>query len=313
MDTLLIVDGNAIIHRAYHALPAFKTKDGVPTNALYGFASMLHNTILEYRPNYVVVCFDTQAKTFRDEVFEDYRAHRPKTDDDLIKQFPMVREYLNAADIPYFELDGYEADDLIATLVDQFKKEKNLLSIILTGDKDIFQLANDRVLIATPQNGNKKPKLYDHDGVIKKFDLPPDKVADLKALTGDPSDNYKGVAGVGPKTAVKLIKEFGSVEDIYKHIDDVDNVKLRERLIKDKDNALLCKDLAVLKHDVPITAELEKLFFSSYNDSLKEFFDDYQFRSLKKRFFEDQVPETRVPEIKKEKKPVETKSQLNLF
>jgi len=278
MDKLLIIDGNALIHRAYHALPSFKTMDGIPTNAVYGFASMLHRTIEDFQPSHVLVCFDTAAKTFRDELYKEYRAHRPEADNDLILQFPMVREFLNAAVIPYIEKDGFEADDLIASVCKKFST--NIHCLVLTGDKDIFQLVDDRVIVTTPLNGDKNLKIYDHDEVVKKFGVDPNQIPDFKALAGDPSDNYKGVAGVGPKTATELIQRFGSVEELYKKIEQIENPSLKQKLIDGKESALMSKELAVLKKDIEISVSIEDTQFKGYNDSLGDFFEKYSFRSL---------------------------------
>ncbi len=311
MDTLLIVDGNAIIHRAYHALPAFKTKDGVPTNALYGFVTMLHTAISEFKATHVIICFDTAAKTFRDELFPEYRSHRPKVEEDLIKQFPMVREYLLAAGIHYVELDGFEADDLIATIATELK-ENNIVKLIFTGDKDILQLVDTKhhTLVISPQNGGAKPLVYDDKAVQKRFNIEPQYIADFKALAGDPSDNYKGVAGIGQKTAANLINQFGTVEELYAHIDDVENESVKKKLIDGKDDALMSKKLALLKHDINIEIDLENFRFNSYNEKLKEFFDEYQFRSIKQRLFADPFQQKKEPE---KNKPEKDKNQLGLF
>lgn len=211
MNRLLIVDGNALLHRAYHALPDFKSLEGKPTNAIYGFASVIHKVRQDILPTHVVVCFDTAAPTFRDELFADYRSHRPETDKELIHQFPMARDFLKAAGITYFEQDGFEADDIIATITKK-ARQHNLQVVILTGDKDIFQLVGPGVSVLTPAIGFAKGKLFDREEVIEKFGVPPEKIADFKALVGDPSDNYKGVKGIGPKSAVNLIETFGTIE-----------------------------------------------------------------------------------------------------
>ena len=311
MDTLLIVDGHAIIHRAYHALPAFKTKGGVPTNALYGFVTMLDTAIKDFNATHVVVCLDSPEKTFRDDMFPEYRSHRPKVDEDLIKQFPMVRDFLRAAHITQIEKGGFEADDLIATIVHN-EKDKDLIKLILTGDKDILQLVDSQkhILVATPQNGNKKPLIYDDEAVTKRFNVGPKNIADFKALAGDSSDNYKGVAGIGPKTAAQLINQFGTLEEIYEHVDDIQNPTIREKLVADKENATLSKKLALLDLNVPIDIQLENLAFTSYNEELKNFFEEYQFNSLKRRFFNESAKP--IQRLVKNKK-AQPKNQLGLF
>lgn len=308
---LLIIDGNALMHRAYHALPDFKAKNGIPTNAVYGFATVLHKTIQDLQPSHVVVCFDTAAPTFRDEMFEEYRSHRPDTDKELIKQFPMVRDFLKAADIDFYEKDGVEADDLIAVIAKKAEK-RDLVSVILTGDKDIFQLVNDKITVLTPAIGYSKGKLYDRDGVIEKFGVPPEQIPDFKALVGDPSDNYKGVKGIGPKTAVGLIKKFGSIEEIYEHLDEIDNARTRELLEKEKEHAMLSKKLAVLLEDVDeVDVDIDATKFSHYNESLRDFFEEYQFRTLDQRFFGNGSPIHEKHDPKPTKKDPD--DQLGLF
>jgi len=305
MKTLLIIDGHALIHRAYHALPDFMSKDKTPTNALYGFASVLHKVISDIKPLYVVVCFDTPAPTFRDKLFEKYRAQRPETDEELKIQFPLVRDFLNAAGIDHVEKEGFEADDIIAAITHKAHK-KNIRTIMLTGDKDIFQLINESVFILTPQVGQaKNGKLYDRNAVIQKFGIPPERIADYKALVGDPSDNYKGVTGIGPKSAVQLLKTFDTVENLYKHIDEVENETIKQKLIQGEQDAILAKKLAVLEFDVGINFDIDRMEFNNYNEELKSFFDTYSFKSLKGRFFKDES------EVKKEKR--KSKDQLALF
>lgn len=308
MKSLLIIDGNALIHRAYHALPDFKTKNGIPTNAVYGFASVMHKVRDELKPSHLLVCFDTAAPTFRDDMFEEYRSHRPETEPNLIKQFPMVRDLLDAAGIQHVEKDGVEADDLIA-MATRLAEEQKIHVVILTGDKDIFQLIREGVSVLTPAIGFSKGKLYDRNEVIQKFGVPPEKIADYKALVGDPSDNYKGVKGIGPKSAVALLEQFGSIESIYNHIDDVTNPRLQNLLKKEKEHALLSKKLAVLLDIIDdVEIDIDATQFSDYNETLKDFFKEYQFNSLAKRFFNNVQPAPA-----KEEKHEEEDNQLGLF
>lgn len=307
MKQLLIIDGNALLHRAYHALPDFKSKEGVPTNAVYGFATMLHRVIQDFHPSHVAVCFDTKEPTFRDEMYEEYRAHRPEPDKELVNQFPIARDFLTSAGIKYYEKDGFEADDVIATLTSSVRSD-DFSVVILTGDKDIFQLVDEKVSVLTPGIGYSKSTLYDREGVIKKFGLPPEKIADYKALVGDPSDNYKGVRGIGPKTAVQLIKTYGSIDEMYKHIDEIESEKIKTLLKNEKKNATISKKLAVLKEDVKgLNFSVEETSFSDYNEKLKDFFTEYQFSSLKKRFFNEKSRNADKTDDEK------AGSQMNLF
>src|SRR3989338_3308195 len=183
MQTLLLIDGNAIMHRAYHALPPFKTKDGTPTNVIYGFFSMLHKGIIDFKPTHIVVCFDTPKPTFRNKMFKEYQAQRPKISDDFIVQIPLVKEALDKAEITHLEKDGYEADDLIGTVVKKCETaiDAGIRVLILSGDRDIQQLVDKNVFVITPKLGLSDIKMYDSAEVEKKYGLEPTKIPDLKA------------------------------------------------------------------------------------------------------------------------------------
>lgn len=305
MNTLLLIDGNGLVHRAFHALPDFRTRDGIPTGAVYGFVSTLHKVITNYQPTHVITCFDTPAPTFRDELFISYRTQRPETHQELKDQFPLIKEFLDSAQIKRVEQEGLEADDLIGVLATE-AKDNGFQVFILTGDKDIFQLVSDKVFVITPQIGFGKEKKYDREGVIEKFGVTPEQVADFKSLAGDPSDNYKGVAGVGPKTAVQLITEYGSMENIYKNIDKIKNPVLKQKLIDGKENAIISKKLAqlIIKADIPI--KVEEGAYTHYSENLKEFFSKYNFKALQTRIF-GEVPKAQKIEKKKDE------NQLELF
>src|SRR3989338_5050149 len=180
MQTLLLIDGNAIMHRAYHALPPFKTKDGTPTNVIYGFFSMLHKSIIDFKPTHIVVCFDTPKPTFRNRIFKEYQAQRPKIADDFIVQIPLLKEALDKAGVIHLEKDGYEADDLIGTISNKFKTNQ-IRVLILSGDRDIQQLVDKNVFVITPKLGLSDIKIYDSAEVKKKYGLEPTKIPDLKA------------------------------------------------------------------------------------------------------------------------------------
>lgn len=306
MKTLLLIDGNGLVHRAYHALPEFRSRAGQPTGAVYGFISTLNKVIIDYKPTHVITCFDTPAPTFRDSLFINYRTQRPETHQDLKDQFPLVKEFLDSAGVVHVEKEGLEADDLIGILATRASKQ-GFLVYILTGDKDIFQLVSDNTFVITPQIGFGKEKKYDREAVIQKFGIPPEHVADLKALMGDPSDNYKGIAGIGPKTASQLINQFGSLEEIYENIDKIDNKALRQKLIDGKEDAELSKKLALLVVDDEIPVNVEDGEFTSYDQNLKSFFQKYNFRSLNNRIFSDEQ------KIEIKQKSKKDDNQLDLF
>lgn len=302
--TLLLIDGNALIHRAYHALPNFKTHKGIPTNAVYGFASMLLKTIDDFAPTHICVCFDTPAKTFRKELYSEYQSHRPEMEDDLSKQFPYVKEFLDSAGISHVEKPGFEADDVIGT-ISKKAAENDFRTYILTGDKDIVQLVDDKTFVIAPKKGLTEIMLYTEESAAERFGIPPHKIPELKGLMGDPSDNYPGVSGIGPKTASTLIMQFGSVENIYKHLSEVQSDKTRELLEKGKENAKMSQKLATIVRDVDLDIKIANYVRKPYNQSLRDFFEKVEFNSLLKRYFASKQPE---PVVEKE-----PSNQLDLF
>ena len=304
MKTLLIIDGNAIMHRAYHALPSFKAEDGTPTNVVYGYISMLNKVLVDFHPDYLVSCFDTPKPTFRNKLFKEYQSQRPKIENDFIVQIPLVKQALDAAGVERIEKDGFEADDLIGTITKIFEKN-NFRIIILTGDKDIFQLITENIYVAAPQLGLANVKIYDKSEVEKKLEVLPNQIIDYKALVGDPADNYPGAKGIGPKTASKLIYQFQTVDKIYENLGKIESEKVREILKNEKDNVFLSKKLATIMTDVNITLDIEKLKFKKFNDELINFLNKYQMDSLSRRIFKIKD----VPKKVEEKKP----DQIGLF
>ena len=311
MQTLLLIDGNALIHRAYHAMPNFHTKDGVPTNALYGFLSMLFKSVTDFKPNYIIVCFDTPKPTFRNTLSPTYQAHRPKADDDFIKQIPLIRQTLEIAGITFLEKDGYEADDVIGTLSEKFKNVPDLRILILTGDRDIMQLVDKNVFVITPKTGLSDIAVYNEEGVEKKMGVRPNLIPDLKALMGDASDNYVGAKGIGPKTAAKLLAQYRDVNGVLTHADDIKENRIKELIISHKENIALSHELATIRKDVPIECNLEQTQFTWFNERLKEFLSSFQIKSLQERIFSTKnQPEqhSAIPEKKKA-----TDDQIDLF
>ncbi|PIP63824.1 hypothetical protein CO165_05115 [Candidatus Roizmanbacteria bacterium CG_4_9_14_3_um_filter_33_18] len=305
MQTLLIIDGNAIMHRAYHALPPFKSSDGTPTNVVYGYLSMLNKVIVDFKPDYLISCFDTPEKTFRNELFKEYQSQRPKIDDDFIVQIPLVKQAVDVAGVVRMEKPGYEADDLIGTITRIFETNKFRV-IILTGDKDIFQLITDNVFVASPQLGLANIKIFDKSEVEKKLDITPNQIIEYKALVGDPSDNYPGASGIGPKTACKLIHQFGTVENIYKNIDKVESEKVKEILKKERESVLLSEKLATIMTDIEIDLDIEKLKFKGFDKKLIDFLTQYQMSTLTKRIFN-------IKEVEKKEEVKKKPDQIGLF
>ncbi|MFC2019823.1 5'-3' exonuclease H3TH domain-containing protein, partial [Chloroflexota bacterium] len=232
---LVLFDGNALVHRAFHALPTLTIgKTGELVNAVYGFAQMLLKVINDLKPTHYAIAFDKKAPTFRHELFDQYKAHRPPTPEDLVNQLGRVRQLVEVLHMPIFEIDGYEADDVLGTLSQQATSE-GVDTVIVTGDADAMQLVSPKVkvLYPKPRSTFSNTMLYDEAAVSEKYAVSPDQIADFKGLKGDSSDNIPGVPGVGEKTAVSLLQQFGSMEQIYARIDEVTPPKLRDTL---KDN-----------------------------------------------------------------------------
>lgn len=283
MKTLLLIDANSIIHRSFHALPPFTTPDGRPSGAIYGIASILIKLWRESHPDYVAALFDRPEPTFRDKKYAEYKAHRPKAADELIAQIIEAHKLFDAFGIRTFEKPGFEADDLIATFAEKFKKEKDLRVSILTGDRDTLQLIeDDKVTVRTFNKGVSDTTIYDERAVVLKYGLKPAQLVDYKALMGDPSDNIKGVPGVGPKTATELLQKFGSVEKIYGNLPH--DPKLAKRFAPYKKDAELSRELVVLERHVPIEMpELEKLAAPEEPSTAKAYFEAMGFATLVKR------------------------------
>lgn len=314
MNRLVLIDGNAIAHRAYHALPPLhKTEEGQLTNAVYGFFSMTLKIMSDLAPDHLIVCFDRPAPTFRKQMYVGYQATRPKMEDDLAGQFEIIRDVLKKVNICVFELDGYEADDLIGTLANQaYKKDKENDVVILTGDRDLLQLVNHRVRILAPITGVTKMILFDSDKVKEKYGLNPEQIVDYKALVGDPSDNYPGVAGIGPKGAANLLNEYGSLEGVYKNLDKI-TPKIAEKLATDAEQSVLAKKLATIEVNAPIKLKMDECKLSDMDrKALLEAFQELSFNSLINRFKLDHEPKVQKKTIK-EKKEEEKKNQLGLL
>jgi DNA polymerase I len=255
---LILIDSNALIHRAYHALPPLTTKKGEIVNAVYGYTSVLLNVLAKFKPEYIVAAFDLREPTFRHKEFAGYKATRVKGPDDLYAQIPRVKEMARAFNIPIAEKEGYEADDLLATFARKTEKlHPEVEVIVVTGDLDTLQLVNDKTKVFALRRGMSDSVLYDEQAIFERYGLKPDQMNDYKGLRGDPSDNLPGVKGVGEKTASELLQKYGTLENIYKNLPDIKE-GVRKKLEKDKVQAYFSKRLATLVDNVPVDFDLEK-------------------------------------------------------
>jgi DNA polymerase-1 len=255
---LVLIDSNALIHRAYHALPPLTTKKGEIVNAVYGYTSVLLNVLNKFKPEYIVAAFDLKEPTFRHKEFKDYKATRVKAPDDLYAQIPRVKELVEAFNIPIAEKSGYEADDLLATFARKTEKlHPDVEVIVVTGDLDTLQMVNDQTKVFALRRGMSDSVLYDEKAIFERYGLRPDQMNDYKGLRGDPSDNLPGVKGVGEKTAAELLQKYGTLENIYKHLPEIKE-GVRKKLEKDKVQAYFSKRLATLVDNVPVDFDLEK-------------------------------------------------------
>ena len=280
---LLLLDGHSLAYRAFFALPVenFATSTGQHTNAIYGFASMIINLIRDEKPTHIATAFDVSRKTFRSEKFPEYKANRASTPDEFRSQISYINELLDAFRIPHFELEGYEADDVIATFVDRFKKESEIL--ICTGDRDSFQLVEDGVTVLYPKKGVTELARMTPDAVQEKYGLSPSQYPDFAALRGDPSDNLPSIPGVGEKTATKWIQEFGSLKELVAKVDTVPG-KAGEALRHALPSVLTNRELTQLRHDLPLKPAIEELEWRGVDfDHINKLFDTLEIKALKER------------------------------
>ncbi len=291
---LVLLDAHAIIHRAYHALPDFTGPGGQPTGALYGLSSMLLKIATDLHPDYIVACYDLPKPTVRHEAYAEYKGTRGKSDDALVTQLQSSRQVFKAFSIPIYEREGFEADDVLGTICKELADDKDIEIIIASGDMDTMQLIDQgRVSVYTLKKGLNDTILYDEHAVRERYGFPPELIADYKGLRGDPSDNIKGVPGVGEKTATELIQKFGSVEDIYKTIKKNEAALLeagvKPRIIgllkEHEEDALFSKMMATIRTDAPIAFRIPK---DTWRDTITQeaifaLFDEFGFRTLRAR------------------------------
>ena len=299
ISRLVLIDGHALIFRAYYAFPPLTAPEtGKMVNAVYGFTSILLSVLEELDPTHIVVCFDTKGETFRKKKFEKYKAQRPKPPDDLISQIAPTHEVVEALNIPFFEREGFEADDLIGTIVTRVSemKDKSVESIIVSGDKDLFQLVDDKKQISmfVPGGGRRPAKHYHENDVVEKMGVRNDQIIDYKGLAGDPSDNIPGIRGIGPKTAEKLLQKYESIEGIYGAFEKDNTLggavgkAMLNKLDGNKQVALDSKELATVLRDMEIDLDLDACVVSGYDKSKTlELFDRFGFKSLKRRLPKD--------------------------
>nr|WP_275114452.1 DNA polymerase I [Staphylococcus argenteus] len=282
VNKLVLIDGNSLSFRAFYALPLLSNKAGIHTNAVYGFAMLLEKILKEEKPDHFLVAFDAGKTTFRHEKYSEYKGGRQKTPPELSEQFPYIRQLLDAYHIKRYELDNYEADDIIGTLSKEADKA-GFQTIIITGDRDLTQLATDNVTIYYTKKGVTDVDHYTPEFISEKYNgLTPSQIIDMKGLMGDSSDNIPGVAGVGEKTAIKLLNQFNTVEGVYEHLEEVSGKKLKEKLENSKEDALMSKELATINVDSPIEVSLEDTLMTNQNDQQEkiELFKKLEFKQL---------------------------------
>lgn len=281
MGKLVIIDGNAILHRAFHAMPPLTTREGEPINAVYGLVSMFLRIVQDLKPEAIAVAFDEKEKTFRQIEFKDYQSQRPPTHEDLSSQFEKARKFFAAVEVPVYSKSGFEADDVIATITRKSPEEV----VVVTGDRDLLQLVNDKknVKLYMPVVGLSNAKLYSEKDAKERMGVPAYLIPDYKALVGDPSDNYPGVSGIGPKTAEKLLEQFGSIDNIYTHLSDIEP-KTRQKLESNKNEARLFHRLATVVYDVPIKINFPQMkTWRIDSPEVLKLFEEFGFKTLSDR------------------------------
>ncbi|MBI2103608.1 hypothetical protein HYT59_01230 [Candidatus Woesebacteria bacterium] len=321
MSKLVLIDGNAIMHRAYHALPPMTSKDGKPINAVYGLVSMLLKVITDLKPTHIAFAFDRKEPTFRHKELPEYQAQRPKMDKDLDTQFEIAKNVIGAFGIPLYDKAGYEADDILGTIAHKSGRVKEYKSksrtptlplsrsstlideiVVVTGDRDMLQLVSDRdrVKLYMPVKGLSEAKLFGRQETIERMGVPPKQIVDYKALVGDPSDNYKGVPGIGPKTAIKLLKEYGTLDKIYKDLDNLPS-STKSLLQKSKDSAYVSQKLAQIVQDVDMDINIDEMSkWQLDSPKVLSSFEEIGFKTLTKR-------------VKELGKKLEAEKQMNLL
>ena len=301
MDKIVLLDGNSLSYRAFYAMPALKNKKGLYTNSVYGFTLMLERILEDTKPKYALVAFDKGKETFRHKSYEAYKGTRDKTPTELVEQFGYVRELIESYGIKYEEHLDYEADDIIGSYA-KIAEKAGLEVIIVSGDKDLTQLASDNITVYYTKRGVTEIDYYTPEFINEKYGLTPQQIVDMKGLMGDKSDNIPGIPGVGEKTAIKLLTEYETVENVLENIDNISGKKLKERLTEGKEDAILSKKLATIFTDVPVDNKIEDLTFKENREKKKELFEKLEFVSfLRKLSQENSVEDPSETETGKEK------------
>ncbi len=292
-----MIDGNSIAYRAFFALPLLNNDKGVYTNAVLGFTTMLLKIIENESPTHMLVAFDAGKTTFRHETYTEYKGGRQKTPSELSEQFPVIREVLDAFNIKRYEIKNYEADDIIGT-VSTIASKENWDVKIYSGDKDLLQLVSDNVHVALTRKGITDIDTYDPAFLNEKYGLTSDQIIDMKALMGDNSDNIPGVPGVGEKTALKLLKQFGTVEAVYESLDEVSGKKLKEKLDENQDKAMMSKELVTIFKETPLDLEMKDLVYSGYEyEPVAALFKELGFKTLLNRIGGEEVEEEEIEDL----------------
>ena len=286
MERLLILDSNSLLNRAFYAIPELTTSEGIHTNAVYGFVNMLFKMREELKPDYIVAAFDKKGPTFRHKEYQEYKAGRKKMPPELAEQFPIIKEILNLLSITIYELEGFEADDIIGSL-SKYAEKNNIEVFIVTGDRDALQLASDNINVVITKKGVTETATYNHNSFVEEFGVTPTQFIDVKGLMGDKSDNIPGVPGIGEKTAYKLIQTYGSIEEVLNNIDSISGKKLKDNLETYKEQAVFSKKLATIMTEVPIDFDLDDIKSQeSFNkDGLKKMFFKLQMKTLLDKLF----------------------------
>jgi len=303
MKRLVLIDGHAILHRAYHAFPlTLKTRRGELVNAVYGFTRILLTVLEDLKPDFLAVAFDLPEPTFRHQEYVGYQIQRPEMDRELVGQIERVYQMVKTLNIPVFTSPRFEADDVIGTLAKQAAL-KNVEVMIVTGDRDIMQLVNKKVKVYAPKRGFAEPEIFDEKKVKIFLGITPKQIIDYKALVGDTSDNYPGVSGIGPKTTVELLNQYGDLKTIYKNLEKIKPL-LAQKLEDDKENAYLSQKLATIVTKVPLKLNLKACLVHDYDhQKAVKLFEELEFKSLINK----------LPGVKKEKEKKDENNQMSLI